>query len=269
MAEIAYVSLGSNEGDRRAHLRAALAALEASAGIRDVVRSPIYETDAVGPGRQRSHLNAVARLSTTLSPRALLERLLAIEAENGRVRGPVRHMPRTLDLDLLLYGDRMVDEPGLSVPHPALADRAFVLEPLCDLAPDHVHPVLGKTVAVLAARVRDPAAVRACEPRGGNMAIVAVSLSPVGTGQPGVSEYVAAALAVARSQDRVRFRTDPMFTTLEGDLDEIFALVRRMQEAVFEAGAVRVGTVMKIDDRRDKTVRMEDKVRAVEERSGS
>jgi uncharacterized protein (TIGR00106 family) len=97
------------------------------------------------------------------------------------------------------------------------------------------------------------------------MAIVAVSLSPVGAGVS-VSRYVAAALEVARAQDRVRFRLDPMFTTLEGDLDEIFALVRRMQEAVFAAGAVRVGTVMKIDDRRDRQVRMEDKVRALEER---
>ena len=96
------------------------------------------------------------------------------------------------------------------------------------------------------------------------MAIVAVSLSPVGEGTS-VSRYVAAALRVLRAQDRVRHRTDPMFTTLEGDLDEIFALIRRMQEAVFETGAERVSTVIKIDDRRDREVRMEDKVRAVGE----
>jgi uncharacterized protein (TIGR00106 family) len=81
-----------------------------------------------------------------------------------------------------------------------------------------------------------------------------------------VSEYVAAALRVAREQDRVRYRLDPMFTTLEGDLGEIYALVERMQEAVFAAGAVRVGTVIKIDDRRDREVRMEDKVTAIEDR---
>ena len=95
------------------------------------------------------------------------------------------------------------------------------------------------------------------------MAIVAVSIAPVGDGVS-VSRHVAAALQVVREQDRVRHRLDPMFTTLEGDLDEIFALIRSMQEAVFAAGAQRVGTVIKIDDRRDRRVAMEDKIRAVE-----
>lgn len=95
------------------------------------------------------------------------------------------------------------------------------------------------------------------------MAIVAVSIAPVGEGAS-VSSYVAAALAVLRDQDRVRWRLDPMFTTLEGDVEEIFALVRRMQEAVFAAGAVRVGTVIKIDERRDRAARMEEKLEAVE-----
>jgi len=95
------------------------------------------------------------------------------------------------------------------------------------------------------------------------VAIVAVSISPVGEGVS-VSRYVSAALAVLRDQERVRWRLDPMFTTLEGDVDEIFALVRRMQEAVFAAGAVRVGTVIKMDERRDKPVALEDKVRTVE-----
>jgi len=96
------------------------------------------------------------------------------------------------------------------------------------------------------------------------MAIVAVSIAPVGEGVS-VSRHVAAALNVVREQDRVRHRLDPMFTTLEGDLDEIFALIRNMQEAVFEAGAQRVGTVIKIDDRRDRPVAMEDKIRAVDD----
>jgi uncharacterized protein (TIGR00106 family) len=95
------------------------------------------------------------------------------------------------------------------------------------------------------------------------MAIAAVSISPVGAGTS-VSRYVAAALAVVRAQNRVRYRLDPMFTTLEGELSEIYALVQAMQEAVFAAGAERVGTVLKIDDRRDRTVRMEDKVASVE-----
>jgi uncharacterized protein (TIGR00106 family) len=99
------------------------------------------------------------------------------------------------------------------------------------------------------------------------MAIAAVSISPVGVGTS-VSAYVAAALAVVRAQDSVRYRLDPMFTTLEGDLGEIYALVARMQEAVFAAGAERVGTVLKIDDRRDRSVSMDEKVAAVERRLG-
>lgn len=96
------------------------------------------------------------------------------------------------------------------------------------------------------------------------MAIVAVSISPVGDGVS-VSRHVAAALRVLRAQARVQFRLDPMFTTLDGDLDEIFPLIRQMQEAVFSAGAVRVGTVIKIDDRRDRTASMDDKLDSVQQ----
>ena len=99
------------------------------------------------------------------------------------------------------------------------------------------------------------------------MAIVAVSIAPLGEGAS-VGRYVAAALEVVRAQERVRHRLDPMFTTLEGELPEILELVQRMQEAVFAAGAERVSTVLKIDERRDKTVRMEDKVRVVEDELG-
>ena len=99
------------------------------------------------------------------------------------------------------------------------------------------------------------------------MAIVAVSISPVGAGIS-VSRYVAAAQRVLEAQDRVRFRLDPMFTTLDGDLDEAMALVRDMQEAVFAEGAERVGTVIKIDDRRDREVSMDEKVNSVHERLG-
>ena len=103
------------------------------------------------------------------------------------------------------------------------------------------------------------------------MAIVAVSISPTGSTPDGgvsVSRYVARALEVVRAQEAVRYRLDPMFTTLEGDLDRIFDLVRQMQEAVFAAGALRVGTVLKIDDRRDCSSSMEAKVRSVEEQLG-
>ena len=149
----AYVALGSNLGDREAHLASAVAALRRSRGVRSVELSPVYETEPVGPPPQGRYLNAVARLLTALGPRALLLRLLEIEREAGRERGPVRDRPRTLDLDLLLYGTCTVALPDLEVPHPRLHERAFVLAPLRDLAPDLVHPVLGETVRALADRV--------------------------------------------------------------------------------------------------------------------
>ena len=115
--DLAYVALGSNLGDRSAHLAAAVAALGASAGVEVVAVSSSVETDPVGPPPQGRYLNAAACLRTDLAPRDLLERLHAIERSRGRTRGPVRNTARTLDLDLLLYGDRRIDEPGLTVPH--------------------------------------------------------------------------------------------------------------------------------------------------------
>jgi len=155
-----YVAMGSNLGDRDAQLAAAVAALRATQGIEVVAVSPLYETDPIGPPPQGPYLNGAIELATTLIPDALLERLLAIEVSQGRTRGPDRNASRTLDLDLLLYGDRILAGPDLEVPHPRLAERPFVLEPLCDLAPALIHPTLGETIEVLARRVRDPAAVR-------------------------------------------------------------------------------------------------------------
>jgi 2-amino-4-hydroxy-6-hydroxymethyldihydropteridine diphosphokinase len=156
----AFVALGSNLGDREALLAFAVEELRASEGVRVVSLSPIYETDPVGPPPQGPYLNAVAALDTTLDPRALLRRLLAIEARAGRVRTRLRNEARPLDLDLLLHGERVMRDPDLVLPHPRLHERAFALEPLCDLAPDLRHPVLGATIAELARRVRDPRAVR-------------------------------------------------------------------------------------------------------------
>lgn len=160
---VAYVGLGSNLGDRAATLARALEALRATPGITRLAASRFYETEPVGPPQGR-YLNGVARLETTLAPRALLARLFEIERDAGRLRGAERNAPRTLDLDLLLYGELRLEEPSLVLPHPRLHQRAFVLEPLCELAPDVLHPVLGETMAVLAARVRDPSAVRPYEP---------------------------------------------------------------------------------------------------------
>jgi len=140
----AYLGLGANLGDRDATIRAAVAALP------DVVAvSELRETDPVGVTDQPRFLNGVAALETELSPRALLERLLAVEHELGRERRE-RWGPRTIDLDLLLYGDAEIDEPGLTVPHPRLHERAFVLEPLAELAPGLVVPGRGRVEVLLA-----------------------------------------------------------------------------------------------------------------------
>jgi 2-amino-4-hydroxy-6-hydroxymethyldihydropteridine diphosphokinase len=129
----AYVALGSNLGDREAHLAHAVTALRATPGVEVEALSSVRETAPVGGPPQGAYLNAVVELRTQLTARALLERLLEIEAEAGRVRGPQRNAPRTLDLDLLLYGDEQIDEPGLVVPHPRMQQRGFVLEPLAEL----------------------------------------------------------------------------------------------------------------------------------------
>jgi len=155
----AYVGLGSNLGDREAHLTAATAALSARPDICVASVSKVYETAPVGPPPQGPYLNAVVRLRTRLTPRELLAVLLEIEAAEGRRREAERWRARTLDLDLLFYGSLEIDEPGLRVPHPRLHERAFVLEPLRDVAPDLVHPRLGKTVEELARNVRDRGAV--------------------------------------------------------------------------------------------------------------
>lgn len=130
----AFVALGSNLGDRRAHLRAAVAGLPGVVAV-----SGVYETEPVGgPAAQPPYLNAVVELETGLTPRQLLELGQALEAAAGRVRA-ARWGPRTLDVDVLLVGGLVVDEADLTVPHPRMRERAFVLVPLHDLAPDLVE----------------------------------------------------------------------------------------------------------------------------------
>ena len=145
----AYVGLGANLGDRERMLRAAVDALAAEEGIEVVSVSTLRETEPVGVGEQPLFLNGAAELETTLTARELLDRLLALEQRFGRVRIPGEHGPRTLDLDLLLYGDEVIDEPGLTVPHPRLHERRFVLEPLAELAPGLVVPGRGDMESLL------------------------------------------------------------------------------------------------------------------------
>jgi 2-amino-4-hydroxy-6-hydroxymethyldihydropteridine diphosphokinase len=145
----AYVALGANLGDRERTLRAAVDALAAEDGIEVVAVSTLRETEPVGVGEQPRFLNGAAELETTLMSRELLARLLAVEQRFGRIRSPGEHGPRTLDLDLLLYGDEVIDEPGLAVPHPRLHERSFVLEPLAELAPGLVVPGRGDVESLL------------------------------------------------------------------------------------------------------------------------
>lgn len=189
MVERAYIGVGSNLGDRLGHCVAAVHALNRLDGTKVMGVSAWYETEPVGqfeqpvllpsvptskhpsgqlssaPMAQSWFLNGVVGVETQLEPRALLDACIAIERERGRERqGPKG--PRTLDLDLLLYGDRVLNEPGLTVPHPRLAERAFVLIPLSDIAGKTVHPGLNVTIAALRARLEDHHIVRRYEPGG-------------------------------------------------------------------------------------------------------
>jgi 2-amino-4-hydroxy-6-hydroxymethyldihydropteridine diphosphokinase len=145
----AFVGLGANLGDREATLRAALDALGDEVGIEVVAVSTLRETEPVGVGEQPLYLNGAAELETTRTAPELLDRLLAVERRFGRVRSAGEHGPRKVDLDLLLFGDEVIDEPGLTVPHPRLHERRFVLEPLAELAPGLVVPGRGDVESLL------------------------------------------------------------------------------------------------------------------------
>ena len=134
------MGLGGNIGDRRGYLDRALALLVEEPGVEVVAVSSFRETDPVGYLDQPAFLNAACAVETALSPRELLERLLAIERRLGRKRAGPRFGPRTIDLDLLLYDDEVVAEPDLAVPHPRLAERRFALEPLAELDPELALP---------------------------------------------------------------------------------------------------------------------------------
>ncbi len=146
----AFIGLGANLGDPEAQVRRAFAALTELPGTRLLAASSLYRSAPVGYTVQPDFVNAVAQIETRLGAEALLRELLATEARFGRVR-QFPNAPRTLDLDLLLYGDRVIAEPGLVVPHPRMHERAFVLAPLAEIAPDTVIPGKGRAGALLAA----------------------------------------------------------------------------------------------------------------------
>ncbi|MFG0285033.1 MAG: 2-amino-4-hydroxy-6-hydroxymethyldihydropteridine diphosphokinase [Phycisphaerales bacterium JB039] len=144
---LAYIALGSNQGDRWRYMAAGVSAIAGLPRSRILRRSSVLETDPVGPAGQGRYLNAVVELETGLTARELLDGMLAAERAAGRVRSAAeRWGPRTLDLDLLLYGDETIREPELTTPHPRMAERRFVLEPLAQLAPDTLIPGRGVTV---------------------------------------------------------------------------------------------------------------------------
>ena len=145
----AYIGLGSNLDDRERMLWSALHMLAFSPEVDVVAVSSFRETDPVGYLDQPAFVNAAAAVETELGPRELLGLLLDVERELGRTRVGARFGPRTIDLDLLLYGDEVVDEPGLTIPHPRLHERAFALEPLAELDPDLAVPGRGPIQALL------------------------------------------------------------------------------------------------------------------------
>ena len=158
MAELAYLSLGSNMGDREANLREAIAQLKNAGAL--VALSAFYETQPVEVTNQPWFLNCVVALETDKSPRDLLNHALSVEAGMGRLRLRDKGQ-RNIDIDLLLFGDRIVNESGLKIPHPTMHERRFVLRPLAEIAPNARHPVINKTASqMLAALGEDNQIVR-------------------------------------------------------------------------------------------------------------
>ncbi len=144
MQDRVYLSLGSNVGDREDHLRGAITRLESIARVISV--SSFYETEPMEVTNQPWFLNCAVKVETTKMPKQLMAAILEMEREMGRLR-TMKKGPRTIDIDILLFGDAVVDSPEVTIPHPAMHERRFVLEPLAEIAPEARHPVFKKTVS--------------------------------------------------------------------------------------------------------------------------
>lgn len=146
--ERVFLGLGSNIGHRAANVKRACRLIDQIEGVRLVRTSSLIETKPVGHEDQPDFINGVVEIETTLPPRGLLTEIKRIEHEMGRVE-TFRYGPRLIDIDILLFGDRIIDGPGLTIPHPRMHERLFVLGPLAEIAPEAVHPVLRKTILEL------------------------------------------------------------------------------------------------------------------------
>ena len=154
-SHVAYLSVGSNMGEKVENCLKGLAAIDRSDTSKVLRTSKFYRTSPVDYKEQDWFVNAAVKIGTTLEPLALLEQLADIQQHLGRKKDAVRFGPRVLDLDILLFDDRVIQSPRLEIPHPRMHKRAFVLQPICDIDPAIVHPVLGMTVSDLLNRIED------------------------------------------------------------------------------------------------------------------
>ena len=159
MTNYVFLGLGTNLGDREANLNKALEFIGKSIGRVDS-RSGIYETEPWGFQSENNFLNMVIKVHTKLKPTDLIKKLILIEDQLGRIRDSRKYISRTIDIDILLYANVVIDKSNLTIPHPLIQDRKFVLVPLCDIAPEMIHPVLNKTFAVLLKECKDDREVK-------------------------------------------------------------------------------------------------------------